>query len=82
VFENRVLRTMFGPNWDGVMGGWGKLYSEKLHDLYSSPSIIKLTKSRWVRWAEHVARMGRRRRTCIVIGRKARGKETTRKAKA
>jgi hypothetical protein len=57
VFENRVLRIIFGPKRDEVTGGWKKLHDE-LHNLYSSPSIIRLIKSRRMRWAGHVARMG------------------------
>jgi hypothetical protein len=60
VFENRVLRRIFGSKRDEVTGGWRKLHNEKLHDLYSSPSIIRIIKSRRMRWAGHVARMGRR----------------------
>jgi hypothetical protein len=52
---NRVLRRIFGPKRDGVMGGWRKLHNEKLHNLYSSPSIIRIIKSRRMRWAGHVA---------------------------
>jgi hypothetical protein len=58
VFENRVLRKIFGPKRDEVMGGWRKLHNEELRDLYSSPSIIIMIKSRMMRWAGHVARMG------------------------
>jgi hypothetical protein len=58
VFENRVLRKIFGPKRDEVTGGWRKLRNEELHNLYSSPSIITMIKSRMDRWAEHVARMG------------------------
>jgi hypothetical protein len=65
VFENRVLRRILGPPRDGVAGDWRKLHNEDLHNLYSSPSIIKIIKSRRMRWAGHVARMGRRG-TCIV----------------
>jgi hypothetical protein len=60
VFENRVLRRIFGPKSDEVTGGWRKLHNEELHNLYSSPSIIRMIKSRGVRWADHVAQMGRR----------------------
>jgi hypothetical protein len=60
VFENRVLRRIFGPKRDEVTGGWRELHNEELHDLYSSPSIIRMIKSRRIRWAGHVARMGRR----------------------
>jgi hypothetical protein len=56
VFENSVLNT-FGPKWDEVTGGWRKLQNEELHNLYSSPSIIRIIKLRRMRWAEHVARM-------------------------
>jgi hypothetical protein len=49
VFENRVLRRIFGPKKDGVMGGWRQLYNEELHNLYSSPSIIRIIKSRRMR---------------------------------
>jgi hypothetical protein len=58
VFENRVLRRIIGPKRDGVTGGWRKLHNEELHNLYSSPSIIRIIKSRKMRWAGHVARMG------------------------
>jgi hypothetical protein len=51
------LRRIFGPNRDEVTGGWRKLHNEELHNLYSSPSIIRMIKSRRMRWAEHVARM-------------------------
>jgi hypothetical protein len=52
VFENRVQRRIFGPKRDGVRGGWRKLHNEELHNLYSSPSIIRNIKSRRMRWAE------------------------------
>jgi hypothetical protein len=58
VFENRVLRRIFGPKRDEVTGEWRKLHSEELHILYSSPDIIRKIKSRRMRWAGHVARMG------------------------
>jgi hypothetical protein len=57
VFENRVLRRIFGSRRDEVAGDWRKLHNEKLHSLYSSPNIIRMIKSRRVRWAGHVARM-------------------------
>jgi hypothetical protein len=59
VFENRVLRRIFGLKMDEVTGEWRKLRNEELRDLYSLPSIIKIIKSRRMRWAGHVARMGR-----------------------
>jgi hypothetical protein len=61
VFENRVLR-IFGPKRDEVTGGWRNLHNEELHNLYSSPSIIRMIKSRRMRWARHVARMGEKRK--------------------
>jgi hypothetical protein len=60
MFENRVLRRIFGLKRDEVTGEWRKLLNEELCDLYSSPSIIRTIKSRRMRWAGHVARMGRR----------------------
>jgi hypothetical protein len=60
VFENRVLRRIFRQKSDEVAGEWRKLHNEEVHDLYSSPSIIGITKARRMRWAGHVARMGRR----------------------
>jgi hypothetical protein len=58
VFKNRVLRRIFGPKRDGVTGGLRKLHKEELHKLYSSPSIIRIIKSRRMRWVGHVARRG------------------------
>jgi hypothetical protein len=58
VFENRVLRRIFGLKRDEVTGGWKKLHNEELHNLYYSPSIIRIIKSRKVRWVGHVARKG------------------------
>jgi len=60
VFENRVLR-IFGPRRDGLTREWGKLHNEELNDLYCSPNILRLIKSRRMRWAGHVARTGERR---------------------
>jgi hypothetical protein len=57
VFENRVLRRIFGPKRDGD-GSWGKLHNNELHSLYSSPNIVTVSKSRRMRWVGHVARMG------------------------
>jgi hypothetical protein len=57
VFENRLLRRIFGPKIDEVMEGWRKLHNEELHSLYSSPSIIRMMTSRRMRWVGHVARM-------------------------
>jgi hypothetical protein len=58
MFENRVLSRIFGPKRDEMTEGWQKLHSEELHDLYSSPSIIRITKLRRVWWVGHVALMG------------------------
>jgi hypothetical protein len=57
VFKNRMVRTIFGPKRDEVKGGWRKLHNEELHNLYSSPSIIRMIKSRRMRWAGPGARM-------------------------
>jgi hypothetical protein len=61
VFENRVLRRIFGPKREEVTREWRKLHSEKFHNLYSSPNIIRQIISRIMRWAAHVARMGEER---------------------
>jgi hypothetical protein len=61
VFENKVLRRIFGPKRDEMEGGWRKLHHEQLRDLFSSPNIIRIIKSRRMRWAGHVARMGEKR---------------------
>jgi hypothetical protein len=58
VFENRVLRNIFGPKREGD-GSWRKLHNDELHSLYASPNIVRVIKSRRMRWAGHVARMGR-----------------------
>jgi hypothetical protein len=60
VFENRVLRRIFDPKTDEVTGDWRKLHNEELHNLYSSPNILRMIKSLRMRWAVHVARMGRK----------------------
>jgi hypothetical protein len=61
MLENRVLRRIFGGKRDGVMGGWRKLHNEEFHNLYSSPSIIRIIKPRRMRWVGHVAQMGMKR---------------------
>jgi hypothetical protein len=67
VFEKRVLRRIFGPKRDEVTGEWRKLHSGELHNLYSSPDIIRQIKSRRMRWMGHVARMGERRKVYRVL---------------
>jgi hypothetical protein len=70
VFENKVLRRIFGPKMDKVTGRWRKLHNEELRDLYSSPSIIRIIKSRRMRWAGHVVRMGEKRNEYrLLVGR-------------
>ena len=74
VFENRVLRRIFGPKGDGVTGEWRKLHNEELNDLYSSSSIGRVIKSRRMRWAGHVARMEEGRGVHKVLVGKPEGK--------
>jgi hypothetical protein len=62
VFENRVLRRIFGPKRDEMMGGWRKLLNEGVCDLYSSLSMSRMIKSRWMKWAGNVARMAEEER--------------------
>jgi hypothetical protein len=76
VFENRVLRRTFGPKRDEVTGDWRKLPNEKLHNLYSSSNIIRLIKSRRIRWAGHVARMGEKRNAYRILVGKPEGKRS------
>ena len=59
MFANRVLRRIFGPKRNKLTGEWRKLHNEELNDLYSSPNIVRMIKSRRVGWAGHVARVGR-----------------------
>jgi hypothetical protein len=74
VFENRVLRRIFGPKRDQVTGEWRKLHNEELHNLYSSPDIISQDKSWRMRWAFHVASMGKERKLYKVLVGKPEGK--------
>jgi hypothetical protein len=74
VFENRVLRRIFGPKRDEVTGEWRKLHNKELHDLCCSPSIIRIIKSRRMRWAGHVARMGEKRNAYRLLVVKPEGK--------
>jgi hypothetical protein len=74
VFENRVLRRIFGPKRDEVTGEWRKLPNGELHNLYSSPDIIRQIKSRRMRWAGHVTRMGEGRNVYRFLVGKPEGK--------
>jgi hypothetical protein len=74
VFENRLLRRIFGPKRDEVTGGWRKLHKEELHNLYSSPSIIRVIKSRRMRWEGYVARMGEKTNAYRILVGKPGGK--------
>jgi hypothetical protein len=74
VFENRVLKRIFGLKRDEVTGEWRKLHNEELRDLYSSPSVIRIIKSRRMRWAGHVARMGDKRNAYRLLVGKPEGK--------
>ena len=74
VFENRVLRRVFGSKRDEVTGEWRKLHNEELRDLYSLPNIVQVVKSRRMRWAGHVAHMGEGRGVHRVLVGKPEGK--------
>ena len=74
VFENRVLRRMFGPKRDEVRREWRKLHNEELNDMYCSPNIVRIIKLRRMKCAGHIARMGERRGVYRVLVRKPEGK--------
>jgi len=74
VFENRVLRRLFGPKRDEVTGEWRKLHNEELNDMYCSPNIVRVIKSRRMRWAGHVARVGKKKGGYRVLMGKPEGK--------
>jgi len=76
VFENRMLRRIFGLKRDDVTGEWRKLHNEELNNLYSSPNTLRVIKSRRMRWAGHVACMGERRGVYRVLVAKPEGKRT------
>jgi hypothetical protein len=75
VLENMVLRRIFGPKRDEVTGGWRELHNEEFRDLYSSPIIIRIIKSRKMRWAGHVARMREKRNAYRLLVGKPEGKK-------
>ena len=79
VFENRVLRRIFGPKRNKVTREWRRLHNKKFYFLYSSPNIIRVTKSRRLRWAEHVARMGEGRGAYRVLVEKPQGRRPLRR---
>jgi hypothetical protein len=74
VFENRVLRRIFGPKRDEVTGEWRSIHNEELNGLYSSPNIIGVIKSRRMRWTGHVARMGETRGAYRILVRRPEGR--------
>jgi len=74
VFENMVLRRIFGPRMDEVTEEWRRLYNEELNDLYCSPNIVRVIKSRRIRWAGHVVRMGEERWVYRVLVGKPEGR--------
>jgi hypothetical protein len=76
VFENRVLRRIFGPKRDERIGAWRKLHNEELHNLYLSPNTIRIIKARRMRWAGHVPRAGEKRNVYRVLEGKTEGQTT------
>jgi hypothetical protein len=74
VFENRALRRIFGPKRDEVAGDWTKLHNEVLHNLYASPNIMRMIKSRRMRWAGHVRRMEAKSNGYMILVEKPKGK--------
>jgi hypothetical protein len=76
VFENRVLRRVFGPKWDEVTAEWRKLHNEELNDLYSLPNMVRVVKGIIMRWAGHVARMGEGRGVHRILVGKPEGRRS------
>ena len=74
VFENKVLRKIYGPKRDEMTGEWRRLHNEELHGLYDSPDVVRIMKSRRLRWSDHVARMREKRRLYSIVVRKPEGK--------
>jgi hypothetical protein len=81
VFENRVLRRIFGMKRDVVAGDWRKLHNEELHNLYFLQNIIRIIKSRRMRWARYVARMGETRNAYSILVEKPEGKKPLRRSR-
>ena len=79
--ENRVLRRIFGPKSDEIKGEWRKLHNDKLNDLYCSPNVVRVIKSRRMRWVGHVARMVERRGEYGALVGKPEGKRPHRRPK-
>jgi hypothetical protein len=77
-----VLRRRFGPKIDEVTGGWRKLHNEELHNLYSSPSVIRMIKSRRIRWAGHAERIGEKRNACRILVEKPERKRPLRRSRS
>jgi hypothetical protein len=82
VFENRVLRRILGPKRDEVTGEWRKLHNDGLHNLYTSPNIIRQIKSRRMKWAEHVASMGEESKMYKILMGKPQGKRSLRRRRS
>jgi hypothetical protein len=76
VFENRALRRILGPKRDEVTGGWRKLHNEELHKLYFSPNVIRMIKSRRMKWSGHLVRMGEKRNAYRILVGKPEGKRS------
>jgi hypothetical protein len=81
VFENRILRRIFGSNRHEVMAGWRKLHNGELHNMYSPPGIIRMIKSRRRRWAGHIGRMRKSRNACRILVGKQEGTRSVRKSR-
>jgi hypothetical protein len=79
LFENRVLRRIFGPMWNEVTRGWRKLHNEELHKLCSSPNIVRMNKSRTIRWAGNIVCMGEMSTAYKILVGKSDGKRPLRK---
>jgi len=70
VFENKILRKIYGPKRDEMTGEWRRLHNDELYGLYDSPNVVKIMKSRRLRWADHVSRMEKKGRLySILVGR-------------